>query len=256
MLKNGKKLKALSLIEIVVSLAVFSFIFSIVIGISLMLVRAQTKVQAQIFLTQTAQTTIEDMSRNLRFGYAYSGGNMESYLAGNYNIRLDNNTIAQYGDRSRCVTKTDANGIQYQECPLVAPEDTVTNSQVVSNQTDSPFVVFENKDGNPTTYTDQNAYCLGSRADGTMTLYKLEKFSELHTGGAYTEDRCSYQSESAQDMLPEEVHLEYASFDVYGQSSENPINPMVRIKLKISSELGGSLNIQTTVTQRLRANIL
>lgn len=255
MLKSGKrKIRALSLIEIIVSLAVFSFIFSIVIGISLMLVRAQTKVQAQIFLTQTAQTTLEDMSRNLRFGYAYSGGQREQYFASNNTIRFQNSEIQQYNDRSKCITKADENGIQYQECPLVSPDDSITNSQITEDAYNSPFIVFESKDGDPTTYVDQNVYCIGLRADGTNTLYRLEKISGIRT--SYIEETCSYTSESALDMLPSDVVLDYASFDVYGQSSQNPINPMVRIRLKLSSELGGEIIMQTAVTQRLRGSIL
>jgi type II secretory pathway pseudopilin PulG len=255
MLKNGnKKLQAITLIEIIVSLAIFSFIFSIVIGISLMLVRAQTKVQAQIFLTQTAQIAVEDISRNLRFGYAYSGGDREQYLSSRYDIRFMNSEIQQYTDRSKCEIKTDDNGIQYQECPFISPSDTVVNSQIVTNKEDSPFVVFESKDGDPTTYTDQNVYCLGPRKDSTLTLYKLEKINGVRTN--YIEEKCSSDSETALDMLPADVHLDYASFDVYGQSSENPTNPMVRVKIKMSSELGGTIMTQTTISQRLRGNIL
>lgn len=255
MSKNGRiKLNALTLIEIIVSLAVFSFIFSIVIGISLMLVRAQTKIQAQIFLTQTAQTTIEDISRNLRFGYAYSGGDRANYMSSGYNIRLNNTKIIK---TPVCVDKYDENGILIVgEKVCSNPENEVTDTPVIMDAADSPFIVFENKDGNPTTYIDQNTYCIGPRTDNTLTLYKLEKFTGLNSNGTYVEDFCKSTSESAQDMLPSDVKLNYASFDVYGQSAESPVNPMVRVKLKISSELGGEIMIQTTVTQRLRGNIL
>jgi type II secretory pathway pseudopilin PulG len=74
MWKNGKlKIRAFSLVEIMISMAIFSFIFSIVTGIALVLVHAQVRVQSQVFLAQTAQTTLENISRNLRYGYAYLG---------------------------------------------------------------------------------------------------------------------------------------------------------------------------------------
>lgn len=252
MLKNGKnKIKAFSLVEIIISLAIFSFIFSIVIGIALMLVRAQSKVQSQVFVTQTAQTLVNDMSQSLRYGYAYFGGDRIQYTNSGYKIRLENKAIAKPGDldiqqNQNCIQ---SNGTL--NCSLVSPDTEITNSQLVNNRQDSPFIVFESKDGDPYTYADQNAYCIGPRSDGTMTLYKLETFKEIETNGSYVEDFCNSSSKSAQDMIPDGINLDYVSFDVNGQSSENPTNPMVRVKLKLTSEIGGEILIQTTITQRL-----
>ena len=52
-------------------------------------------------------------------------------------------------------------------------------------------------------------------------------------------------------MLPDNITIEKISFDVYGGLAENPKNPLVRIKMRLKHEEAGSLDIQTTITQRL-----
>ena len=52
-------------------------------------------------------------------------------------------------------------------------------------------------------------------------------------------------------MLPDNITVEKISFDVYGGLSDNPKNPMVRVKLRLKSEDAGSIDMQTTITQRL-----
>ncbi len=238
MYKIKNKFKAFSLIEVVVSLAIFSFIISIVIGTSISLVRAQTRVQAQMFLSQSAQTTIENMSRNLRYGYSYSGSSEEDYK------RNGNNLILNTDQRSAEVIKQcvrDFSGAQIctNENGVVVLAST---SDISINIKDSPFVLFEKQDGNPTSYVDQNAYCVED-----SKLYKISSFQIQSNGGLNFERRCK----DGENMLPEGVKLDFISFDILGQNSLNPKNPTVRIKMKLSSELGGSLQIQTTVTQRL-----
>jgi prepilin-type N-terminal cleavage/methylation domain-containing protein len=249
MWKNGKvKIQAFSLVEIMISMAIFSFIFSIVTGIALVLVRAQVKVQAQVFLTQTAQTTLENLSRNLRYGYAYLGGYREEYLS-NYTLFINNNPVqmervcSDYYDFVTQETK--------QTCSDEYTEQFNTQDNAFANSIDSPFIIFESQSGNPREYSDQSSYCMGPRTDGSMTLYKLEKFNAPSSEGTRFEDRCDNTNENALDMLPKGVKLEEAGFDVYGESVENPTNPMVRIRLKISSEDGGTIYLQTTITQRL-----
>lgn len=208
-------MNAVSLVEIIVSMAIFAFIITIIIATSISLARAQQRVQAEMFLTQTAQVTIENISRNLRFGYAYSGTTLANYQANNSEVFI--------------------------ETAAVVSTSTATTTQLVQNVTKSPFVVFEAQGGDPTSYSDQNVYCtVGGN------LYKISTFT-LQSNATTYRQRC----DNGESMLPDDVTLDYIYFDVYGQSSENPKNPMVRIRLKMSSELGGSVDLQTTVTQRL-----
>jgi prepilin-type N-terminal cleavage/methylation domain-containing protein len=249
MWKNGRiKIQAFSLVEIMISMAIFSFIFSIVTGIALILVRAQVRVQAQVFLTQTAQTTLENLSRNLRYGYAYLGGDRESYL-NNYILFINNNPVQkdrvcnEYYDFVDQITK--------QTCSDQYTEQFNTQENTFANRLNSPFIVFESQGGNPREYSDQNSYCIGLRTDGSQTLYKLEKFNAPNSTGTRFEDRCDSTNRNALDMLPKGIRLEEAGFDVYGESAENPTNPMVRVRIKLSSEDGGTIYLQTSITQRL-----
>jgi prepilin-type N-terminal cleavage/methylation domain-containing protein len=233
--KKNKNISGFSLIEIIVSLAIFSFIFSIVIGISISLVRAQTKVQAQVFLIQTVQTTLESMSRSLRYGYFYEGTD-----AGSYNDKIIVRSKSIIKDSEDCRIYKDENGINRQECTNTTA--TNTESQILSiNKQDSPFIMFEAQGGDPTSYADQNAFCFANNS-----LYRLTKFQVLSAAQGY-EANCS----SGNKMLPDNIKLDFVSFDIYSESSENPKNPLVRIKLKISNEQGNSMFMQTTVTQRL-----
>jgi prepilin-type N-terminal cleavage/methylation domain-containing protein len=249
MWKSGRiKIQAFSLVEIMISMAIFSFIFSIVTGIALILVRAQVRVQAQVFLTQTAQTTLENLSRNLRYGYAYLGGDRESYLS-NYILFINNSPVQkdrvcnEYYDFVDQITK--------QTCSDQYTEQFNTQENTFANRLNSPFIVFESQGGNPREYSDQNSYCIGPRTDGSQTLYKLEKFNAPNSTGTRFEDRCDSTNRNALDMLPKGIRLEEAGFDVYGESAENPTNPMVRVRIKLSSEDGGTIYLQTSITQRL-----
>jgi type II secretory pathway pseudopilin PulG len=221
---QNKKLKTFSLIEILVSLALFAFILTIVVGTAIMLVNAQKRVQADIFLTQSAQVTLENLSRNLRFGYNYSGSTFSSY-------------------------QSSPGG----ETVYVNAEDVSTNvgsvassSQLLTNALNSPFVVFESQNGNPTDLSDQQAYCFAKDATGNNKIYKIEGFN-VETNNITYYKKCS----DGESLLPEKVNLDYIVFDVYGQSSTAPKNPMIRIKLKLTHVEGGSVEMQTTITQRL-----
>lgn len=221
---QDKKLKTFSLIEIMVSLALFSFILTIVVGTAIMLVNAQKRVQADIFLTQSAQTTLENITRNVRFGYNYSGSTFTNY-------------------------QNSPNG----ETLYVNAEDVSTNigsaassSQLLTNAVNSPFIIFESQSGNPTTLSDQNAYCFAKDANGNNKIYKITSF-QIETDNITYFRRCS----EGDPLLPEKVNLDYLVFDVYGQSSTAPKNPMVRLKIKLTHVEGGSVEMQTTITQRL-----
>jgi type II secretory pathway pseudopilin PulG len=236
-IKVKTRRKALSLVEIVVSLAIFSFIITIIIGVSITLARLQQRVQAEIFLTQSAQTTLDNISRSLRYGYAYSGGNQTQYTNDHGRILISERLITP--PNQNC--SLDVNGLQVCTVTGSGSVDYASSSQIVANVIRSPFIVFERQLGNPTSYTDQSAFCsYGGQ------LYKISNF-QIQTNGTVYERFCT----DGQEMLPEDVKLEYVYFDVLGQSSENPKNPIVRVKLKVSSEMGGAVELQTTVTQRL-----
>jgi hypothetical protein len=52
-------------------------------------------------------------------------------------------------------------------------------------------------------------------------------------------------------MLPDNITVEKISFDIYGGDVRNPKNPMVRIRLRLKHDIAGTLDMQTTITQRL-----
>jgi hypothetical protein len=117
-----------------------------------------------------------------------------------------------------------------------------SSTQVLSNAENSPFILFEAQTGNPNSYADQNAFCMKN-----SKLYKVTNF--IQDSGNVNVWRVS--CDSGYPMLPDTITVEKIAFDVYGGSSDNPKNPMVRIKLRLKSEEAGSLDIQTTITQRL-----
>jgi prepilin-type N-terminal cleavage/methylation domain-containing protein len=209
---NKIEKKAFSLIEIVISLAIFSFLITSVLTITLSMINAQKRVQGQLFLAQTAQTVVETMSRQLRYGYNYTG-----------NTTPGGNIIT--------ITASDVSNIA---------SSTATTSQNLINAENSPFIVFESQNGNPNDLADQNAFCT---YEGM--LYKISKFN-FETNTKFSEF-CT----SGSKMLPDNIILENISFDIYGGDPANPKNPMVRIKLKIKHDEIGSMDLQTTVTQRL-----
>lgn len=217
--KKVKTIRAFSLIEIVVSLAIFSFIITAVITVSISLARAQTKIQAQLFLAQTAQSTLETMSRQIRYGYSYNGGTQASYDASqdHETISFDSHDISTQGGSSG------------------------TTTQLLTNSKNSPFILFEAQDGNPNRYDDQNAFC----AYGGK-LYKITTF-QIQTNGTTYFAKC----DTGANMLPDNITLDSISFDVFNDSTVNPKNPMVRIKIKLSNPETGSIQTQTTVVQRL-----
>jgi type II secretory pathway pseudopilin PulG len=238
---NIKAKKAFSLVEIIISLALFSFIITMVVGISLTLVKAQTRVQADVFLTQSAQTTLENITRNLRFGYNYSGTVAGGYNGSNLFIGLGKVDLP-----TQEIVGIDQNGQNIYATSTTRVSAVATSSLILSDAPNSPFVIFEAQDGNPENYTDQNAYCFAKDSNGLNKLYKIIKFQTTTTGEGFFAE-CS----SGDQMLPEKIVLDYITFDVYGQSSTAPKNPMVRVKLKMSHIDGGSIEIQTSVTQRL-----
>lgn len=217
--KQIKKVKAFSLIEIIISLAIFSIIITGVLTISISLISAQKKIQAELFLTQSVQTSLESMSRQIRFGYAY---------AGNTQTVFDTSEAGQ----TIYVNSTDISSASGSSGFL---------SQNLTNAENSPFVIFEGQGGNPNSLTDQTAFCsFGGK------LYKVSSFA-VETNGTTFKARC----DSGVPMLPDNIIIEKISFDVYGDDSQNPKNPMVRIKIRLKHEDTGSVDIQTTVTQRL-----
>ena len=117
------------------------------------------------------------------------------------------------------------------------PKRLETGAMRVANK----FILFESQDGNPNDFKDQNAFCYFNKK-----LYKITNFVS-ETSGNNLSAVCS----QGMNILPDEVSLDSISFDVYGDSSSNPKNPMVRIKLKLSNENGDKMELQTTVTQRL-----
>ncbi len=219
-MKRKTNLKpAFSLIEIVVSLAIFSVIITLVLTVASSLVRAQTKIQAQLFLIQTAQTTLESISRQIRYGYNYTGTTQTDYnnSEAGQTISLDTKDVS---------TVSGSSG---------------TTTQILVNAENSPFILFEGQDGNPNRFDDQNAYC----AYGGK-LYKVT-FLQIQTNGTTYSSKCNEGS----SVLPDNMTLDSISFDVYGQDPTNPKNPMVRIKMKLTHEEAGSIEVQTTITQRL-----
>lgn len=221
MLVTGNKMKnkkaAFSLIEIIVSLGIFTFIMSSVLVLTILMINTQKRIQAELFLTQTAQTTLETIGRQVRYGYQYTGSTLADYNATGQLI-----TIA--GINSSATTGSSA-----------------TTTQTLKNAKNSPFIIFETQGGNPNTFSDQNSFCATNGK-----LYKLSQF-QVQTDGITFSQFCANGS----PMLPDIITLESISFDIYAGDADNPKNPMVRIKLKIKHEEAGSIEIQTTVTQRL-----
>lgn len=209
---------AFSLVEIIVSLALFSFVITAVVTLSIQMASAQRQIQTQLFLVQTAQTTLENMSRSLRYAYAYSGSIESSYNSYNQSIILNTQDLSSVFGTS------------------------ASSTQILSNAENSPFILFEAQTGNPNSYADQNAFCV---KDGK--LYKVTNFIQDISNPNFWRANC----DSGFPMLPDSILVEKISFDVYGGLSDNPKNPLVRIKLRIKHEEAGSLDIQTTITQRL-----
>jgi type II secretory pathway pseudopilin PulG len=209
---------AFSLIEIIVSLAIFSFVISAVVVLTIKMASAQRQIQAQLFLVQTAQTTLENMSRNLRYAYTYSGSTEASYDSYSQAIVLNSADISATSGAS------------------------ASSTQILTNAENSPFVLFEAQNGNPNSYADQNAFCV---KDGK--LYKVTTFTQDISNSEIWRASC----DSGYAMLPDNIIVEKISFDVFGGQSNNPKNPLVRIKLRLRHEEAGSIDLQTTVTQRL-----
>lgn len=209
---------AFSLIEIIVSLALFSFVITAVVTLSIQMASTQRQIQAQIFLTQTAQTTIENISRSLRYGYAYSGSTQASYDAYTQSIVVNTQDISNVSGASG------------------------SSTQILANAENSPFILFEPQTGNPNSYADQNAFCVKD-----FKLYKVTNFIRDTANPSFWRASC----DSGYPMLPDNVTIEKIAFDVYGGFSDNPRNPLVRIKMRIKHEEAGSLDIQTSITQRL-----
>jgi hypothetical protein len=117
-----------------------------------------------------------------------------------------------------------------------------SSTQILTNAENSPFVLFEAQNGNPNSYADQNAFCV---KDGK--LYKVTTFTQDISNSEIWRASC----DSGYAMLPDNIIVEKISFDVFGGQSNNPKNPLVRIKLRLRHEEAGSIDLQTTVTQRL-----
>ena len=214
-----KKLSGFSLVEIIVSLAIFSFIMTSVIGITISLTKAEQKIQAQLFLAQAASMAIDNMSRELRYGYNYTGSTQTAYdnSAGGQTIIFDTkDTTLLTGSAS-------------------------TNEPILKDAPNSPFVLFEKKDGNPQYYYDQLAYCMTGGK-----LYKID-FFQIQTNNTTFSATCS----SGKNVLPSDITISNLSFDVLAETAVNPKNPMIRIKFRLTHPDGGIMDIQTTVTQRL-----
>lgn len=212
-----KKLQAFSLIEIIVSLALFSIIITWVIAISISMTNAQKNIQAQLFLVQTGQTVLENMSRQIRYGYNYSGMPQGEYDDNGNMVVAKNNDISTKDGSS------------------------ASSTQILKNQFSSPYILFESQEGNPNSWADQNAFCVSN-----SRLYKLEKLDPESDGKNF-----SAKCESGFKMLPDDITAEMITFDIYGGDSAAPKNPMVRMVLRLKNSLGNTLEIQTTVTQRL-----
>ncbi len=216
--KSYKK-KGFSLVEILISLSIFSVLIVSVVTITMSMINNQKKVQAKLFLSQTANTTLENMSRQIRYGYSYTGNTQGAYATSEAGQTIYINTS----------DTTNANG------------NSATSTTNLVNADNSPFILFESQNGNPNSWYDQNAFCF---ANGK--LYKITKF-EVETNGTTYKARC----DSGAPMLPEDITLEKISFDIYAGNIQNPKNPMVRIKLRLKHEEVGSIDVQTTITQRL-----
>ena len=217
-LSTKRRVSAFSLIEIIVSLALFSFVITAVVTLSIQMVSVQKQIQSQLFLTQTAQTTLENISRNLRYGYTYSGSTQASYDSYSQAIIVNIQDIS------------------------VTSGASASSTQILSNAENSPFILFEPQTGNPNSYADQNAFCVKSNK-----LYKVTIFTQDNSNANIWRASC----DSGYPMLPDNITVEKISFDVYGGLSDNPKNPMVRVKLRLKSEDAGSIDMQTTITQRL-----
>ena len=259
MLRITKNVKtAFSLVEILVSLAIFSILIASVVTITIAMVTSQKNVQAKLFLAQTANTTLESMSRQIRYGYNYTGGDTlsaydgvlrigESKVTVTQNLIAGGSTATTTDDiyaTTTAVTVGSTTAVGYAFASTTSNSSSLTatiSSQLLTNVKDSPFIIFETQQGNPNSYSDQNAFCT---KDGQ--LYKISTFSLQASGGTY-ESTCAMGA----PMLPENIKLQDLSFDIYGDNSESPKNPMVRIKMRLEYEDIGTLDVQTTVTQRL-----
>jgi prepilin-type N-terminal cleavage/methylation domain-containing protein len=238
--KNSKK-EAFSLVEILVSLAIFSVIITSVISLTMSMVSAQKNIQAKMFLAQTAQTTIESMSRQIRYGYSYSG--TDSPFSDLIRINEHNEVITQQLNASgEFVASTANSGYAAVNGVLSDSALTATSTyQLLTNVSDSPYIIFEQQNGNPGSFADQNAFCVADNR-----LYKVTEFTVQSSGSTY-ESFCK----SGSPMLPDNITVEKISFDIYGGDVQNPKNPMVRIRLRLKHEVAGTLDMQTTITQRL-----
>lgn len=223
MLQIGKRkklnLKGFSLVEILISLSIFSILIVSVVTITMSMINSQKKVQAKLFLSQTANTTLENMSRQIRYGYNYTGNTQAAYAtseAGQTIYINTNDTSATTGSSATSTTN-------------------------LVNAANSPFILFESQNGNPNSWSDQNAFCF---ANGK--LYKITKF-DVEANGTTYKARC----DGGSPMLPDDITLEKISFDIYAGDIQNPKNPMVRIKLRLKHEETGSIDVQTTIAQRL-----
>lgn len=211
---------------------------------------AQKRIQAQLFLSQTAQTTIESMSRQLRYGYTYSAApsavSFDGILRINESVINITQVLISGGSTATTTddvyaTTTASSG--YASTSQTASGDLVTriSYQLLTNSENSPFIIFENQSGNPNSYSDQNAFCAMNGK-----LYKISSF-DVQTNGTTYERICTQGSQ----MLPDSITIENLSFDVIGGSTSAPRNPTVRIKMRLKHDEAGSIDIQTSVTQRL-----
>jgi hypothetical protein len=117
-----------------------------------------------------------------------------------------------------------------------------SSTQILTNAENSPFILYEAQTGNPNSYADQNAFCMKNNK-----LYKVSSFTRDSSNSNFWRASC----DSGYPMLPDNISIEKISFDVYGGVSENPKNPLVRIKMRLKHDEAGSLDIQTSITQRL-----
>lgn len=237
MLQIGKqktnKRRAFSLIEIIVSLAIFSILITTVITISITMMNVQKKIQAELFLAQTAQTTLESMSRQIRYGYYYTG----MAATGNYDgsLTITSNIIQNTDLSSDCTSAVQSLSSSTTCLP------TLIYSQNSSNAQNSPYIIFESQNGNPNDLSDQIAYCAKSGR-----LFKITKFDRI--GSTYS---ASCDATNGAAVLPDDIMIDSLSFDIYAGDSQNPKNPMVRIKMRLRHSEGGVMDMQSTVTQRL-----
>jgi hypothetical protein len=80
------------------------------------MVNAQKKVQAELFLTQTAQTTLESMGRQIRYGYNYTGSTESAYVSNNQSIIINLNDTSNTTGSSATTTQ---NLVQAESSPFI-----------------------------------------------------------------------------------------------------------------------------------------